>query len=1027
MPECSKAASEAHCKMLNIFILVLLKISYSGLIAVTPPKVGNTTIDNYHGLPELNLSQNVPLDINISVLSMGPQTKLVLCQALCEHHVGSLKLKCRNRYQMHVHHFHSSSHPVKTNSVMITERLLVTIDEDTSNQETICYCHTDDKRNRNVISIRFSRNGIKHGPSKPLSHRTVTFHGSRLPAPLQWTFPISARNPMCFHDNTPVKTEASITNGTVEVTLPLKTSRSAGVYSCSADVPGLGRQWGKLIELIISGWSAWYVSSPCSAKCGPGFLVKRRSCLSKDRTTCKGPTFKTESCSRYCEESAPVFIQQPHVTFLNNNTVQMTCTAIHTQEFQLRPRCDVINGAMLRDKAHVTLVIDTHKDGSKTLVLTLHPPEKVWQGLELACCCEVVAWGFTTRSEKLDVQLARGHSTRQTLLAASHPTDPQHIVESTQRPGTPIIVLSFFITIYILVTKPYWMRSVRHDTTTVTTSTSRTTTSSMYSDPAIILHGSSCNPSREEYSRPQNPMTLSITPPEVRVFTRQLSQGKLSNSPRSTTKLCMMANEDIDEVGTTFDLNEESDLSRRGSSKSNASTLSALSSVSKQQCPRPSLPERADERLCAWGRIDHNGGQLVIPNTGISLYVPPSALPQGQEEVIYIAMMKRSAKYPQLRPGQALLSPAVVCGPEGLQFNEPVFLKLPHNAALKNGEIPHLEGKTRSGESTDATTWRTLESLDGDPESRPISYLDENSVEMMLTHFSDQTVVGEPEYLKIKVVPFLQCDGAQFDCRVQVYLIPRTKAALEEAILDASRVGLIQADTGKLFSLMNTSRDVRVKACLHEVDTKWKPVTPVQQALPFSQVWSSVEDMPNVTFGFAPIPDQPNLTTFRCNFEIQQYGETDLARIFVTYCIKDHEEEGAVGSSASTPTSSPQRKLERWDSSSTLGIGSEMQGPNENKIPRDIRIKLCIKLEPADNLMIGSWKDLAGKIPGITTDHIRYLEGRKVGDGPVGALIDYWETSLSEKIPLHQLAQLMEDIGRRDAAELVESIFSTAV
>ena len=124
------------------------------------------------------------------------------------------------------------------------------------------------------------------------------------------------------------------------------------------------------------------------------------------------------------------------------------------------------------------------------------------------------------------------------------------------------------------------------------------------------------------------------------------------------------------------------DYKRKNSSISNKSTASE---ISRMIWNSSNIPENADPKMVAWGLVDHNGGKFTIGNTGVSLTVPPLAIPEGRTEGIYIAIMDQEKEHPQITSKESLLSPVVKCGPTGLEFQRPVILSMPHCALLEEG------------------------------------------------------------------------------------------------------------------------------------------------------------------------------------------------------------------------------------------------------------------------------------------------------------------------------------------------------
>ena len=124
------------------------------------------------------------------------------------------------------------------------------------------------------------------------------------------------------------------------------------------------------------------------------------------------------------------------------------------------------------------------------------------------------------------------------------------------------------------------------------------------------------------------------------------------------------------------------DHKRTNSATSNKSTVSE---ISRMMWNVSNIPENADPKMVAWGLVDHNGGKFTIGNTGVSLTVPPLAIPEGSTEGIYIAIVDQEKEHPQVTSKESLLSPVVKCGPTGLKFQCPVILSMPHCALLEEG------------------------------------------------------------------------------------------------------------------------------------------------------------------------------------------------------------------------------------------------------------------------------------------------------------------------------------------------------
>ena len=112
---------------------------------------------------------------------------------------------------------------------------------------------------------------------------------------------------------------------------------------------------------------------------------------------------------------------------------------------------------------------------------------------------------------------------------------------------------------------------------------------------------------------------------------------------------------------------------------------SSASDISRVMWNISNLPDDADPKMVACGLVDHNGGKLAVGDTGVSLTIPPQAIPEGRTEGIFIAIMNQEKENPKVTSKEPLLSPVVTCGPNGLVFDRHVILSLPHCALLGDG------------------------------------------------------------------------------------------------------------------------------------------------------------------------------------------------------------------------------------------------------------------------------------------------------------------------------------------------------
>ena len=72
--------------------------------------------------------------------------------------------------------------------------------------------------------------------------------------------------------------------------------------------------------------------------------------------------------------------------------------------------------------------------------------------------------------------------------------------------------------------------------------------------------------------------------------------------------------------------------------RSTTSNNSEASDISRMMWNISNLPANIDPKMVASGLVDHEGGKLTIGDTGVSLTIPPLAIPEGRTEGIFIAI-----------------------------------------------------------------------------------------------------------------------------------------------------------------------------------------------------------------------------------------------------------------------------------------------------------------------------------------------------------------------------------------------------
>eukprot|EP00057_Strongylocentrotus_purpuratus_P026198 XP_011680672.1 PREDICTED: uncharacterized protein LOC105446061 [Strongylocentrotus purpuratus] len=91
-----------------------------------------------------------------------------------------------------------------------------------------------------------------------------------------------------------------------------------------------------------------------------------------------------------------------------------------------------------------------------------------------------------------------------------------------------------------------------------------------------------------------------------------------------------------------------------------------------------------EDKYHSEGIFDQTGGELNIPSYGLTLSIPPGALPDGSVETITLDALTDIPPEITLRHDETLVTYGFRCLPSGLQFvsGTPVRLKMPHCANL---------------------------------------------------------------------------------------------------------------------------------------------------------------------------------------------------------------------------------------------------------------------------------------------------------------------------------------------------------
>ncbi|CAJ0594540.1 unnamed protein product [Cylicocyclus nassatus] len=152
-----------------------------------------------------------------------------------------------------------------------------------------------------------------------------------------------------------------------------------------------------------------------------------------------------------------------------------------------------------------------------------------------------------------------------------------------------------------------------------------------------------------------------VPPPRSRDLQRPSGSNGLSNGSSSTSSNGNGQQPALDRNG--FSPRKEDGTSHDGQE----------SGTNAANAEEPTIVEETN------AMIGSEGGVLNCPVSGVELRIPKGAIPAGEKHEIYVKVCRDGDSPPiDKSKGETLLSPLVMCGPQGLTFLTPCELRLPH-------------------------------------------------------------------------------------------------------------------------------------------------------------------------------------------------------------------------------------------------------------------------------------------------------------------------------------------------------------
>ncbi|KAM4746697.1 netrin receptor UNC5D isoform 1-T1 [Anableps anableps] len=389
------------------------------------------------------------------------------------------------------------------------------------------------------------------------------------------------------------------------------------------------------------------------------------------------------------------------------------------------------------------------------------------------------------------------------------------------------------------------------------------------------------------------------------------------------------------------------------------------------------------EQLRTSGVFGHMGGQLVVPNTGVSLLVPHGAVAENMSWEMYMVINQGEASAQTLEECEILLGPEVTYGPSGLDLFCPVAMTIAHCAEV-NAENWNIQLKRK----TQDCKWEEVMSAEEESTSC-YCLMDSSSCHLLLDQPGSYALVGEPltqaAVKRLKLAVFGSVESGSMSYSLRVYCVDDTPHAFQGVVAaERSRGGQLLEEPKMLPFRANT---FNLQVSIQDVPQfLWsiKPFTTCQE-FSFPQVWCS------------------NQQPLHCAFSLERYSPatTQLSCKISVRQVKGHEQILQVY----TAVAKGEKELVPFFMQTDCMVTSQT-GPKAFKIPLSIRQRICATFDTA-NSKGKDWQLLAQKLH--LDRNLGYFAKQR---SPSAVILSLWEARHQETADLDSLASALEEIGK---------------
>ncbi|KAK2903973.1 hypothetical protein Q8A73_010630 [Channa argus] len=390
----------------------------------------------------------------------------------------------------------------------------------------------------------------------------------------------------------------------------------------------------------------------------------------------------------------------------------------------------------------------------------------------------------------------------------------------------------------------------------------------------------------------------------------------------------------------------------------------------------------------SFGTFNFLGGRLTIPNTGISLLIPPEAIPRGKIYEIYLTVQRKEDLRLPLAGCQTLLSPVVSCGPPGVVLSRPVILSVDHcsDACLDNWAI-RLKKQNYEG------AWEDVLLMGEELVTEPYyCQLEAETCRLFSEQLGTFALVGESLHMgaakRLRLVLFSDAYCSTLEYNIRVYCMDDTQDVFKEVMQMEQQLGGRLIDEPHVLLFKDSYHNLRLS--IHDMpQAHWRSkLLAGYQEIPFYHIWNGSQRYLHCTFTLERLSlSTCELTCQLCVWQVEGEGQSFSLDFNIAKDTRALDSEFLL-----------------MDSNTTA-----LAGPSAFQIPYLIRQKICSSLDaPCPNG--ADWRMLAQRLK--LERHMSFFASKA---SPTSVILDLWEAQHFHSGNINQLATVMADIGKQEA------------